>query len=70
MTKLIVNILCKKTHLETAFSAKQQQAQKAVKTTKISLSEARITGAKPYFAKKTEKVTTNRSIPTDEVRQT
>lgn len=45
-----------KTHLETAFSAKQQQAQKAVKTTKISLSEARITGAKPYFAKKQKKL--------------
>ena len=48
--------IMQKTHLETAFSAKQQQAQKAVKTTKISLSEARITGAKPYFAKKQKKL--------------
>lgn len=46
----------KKAHLEKAFLAKQQQAKKATDTTNISPSEARITGAKPYFAKKQKKL--------------
>lgn len=45
-----------KTHLEKAFAAKQRQAQKATKMPDISPSEARITGAKPYFAKKQKKL--------------
>lgn len=48
--------MTQKTHLEKAFAAKQQQARKATKMPKISPSEAKITGAKPYFAKKQKKL--------------
>ena len=50
MIKLIVNILCKNS-FRNSFFCQTAASAKAVKTTKISLSEARITGAKPYFAK-------------------
>ncbi|WP_087974386.1 Vga family ABC-F type ribosomal protection protein [Oceanobacillus rekensis] len=47
----------KKGQLENALELKEQKAQRATKKPKkISSSEARITGAKPYFAKKQKKL--------------
>ncbi|MDV2686076.1 Vga family ABC-F type ribosomal protection protein [Alkalihalophilus lindianensis] len=47
----------KKRQLEEALKAKEQKAERATKTPKnVSKSEARITGAKPYFAKKQKKL--------------
>ena len=46
-----------KTHLEKALAQKKQKAQRATKKPKKkSSSEAKITGAKPYFAKKQKKL--------------
>lgn len=58
-----------KTHLETAFSAKQQQAQKLLKPRRYLYQKPGLPELNPTLLK-TEKVTANRSIPTDEVRQT
>lgn len=50
----------KKAQLERALREKEQRAERAVKTPKkVSSSEARITGAKPYFAKKQKKLHQN-----------
>lgn len=47
----------KKRQLENALEIKEQKAQRATKKPKkVSPSEARITGAKPYFAKKQKKL--------------
>ncbi|MED1602748.1 Vga family ABC-F type ribosomal protection protein [Alkalihalophilus marmarensis] len=47
----------KKKQLETALKAKEQKAKRATKKPKnVSRSEASITGAKPYFAKKQKKL--------------
>ncbi|MBU9722809.1 MULTISPECIES: Vga family ABC-F type ribosomal protection protein [Bacillaceae] len=47
----------KKKQLEDALKLKEQKAEKATKKPKkVSKSEARITGAKPYFAKKQKKL--------------
>ncbi|RDW19043.1 ABC transporter [Oceanobacillus arenosus] len=47
----------KKRQLENALQLKEQKAQRATKTPKsVSRSEASITGAKPYFAKKQKKL--------------
>lgn len=55
-----------KKHLEEAIRQKEQKAHKAVKKPKnTSKSEAKITGAKPYFAKKQKKLNQNvKSIQT------
>lgn len=46
-----------KKQLEEAMKLKEKKAEKAIKTTnKVSKSEAKITGAKPYFAKKQKKL--------------
>lgn len=56
----------KKKQLERALVKKEQKAQRATKKPKnVSPSEARITGAKPYFAKKQKKLhQTKKSIET------
>ncbi|MBM7716234.1 Vga family ABC-F type ribosomal protection protein [Siminovitchia sp. FSL H7-0308] len=47
----------KKKQLEEALKAKERKAEKATKAPKkVSKSEAKITGAKPYFAKKQKKL--------------
>ncbi|MFD1851695.1 Vga family ABC-F type ribosomal protection protein [Oceanobacillus bengalensis] len=47
----------KKKQLENALELKEQKAQRATKKPKkVSASEAKITGAKPYFAKKQKKL--------------
>ncbi|MFC7063372.1 Vga family ABC-F type ribosomal protection protein [Halobacillus seohaensis] len=47
----------KKKQLEDALKLKERKAEKATKTPKnVSKSEAKITGAKPYFAKKQKKL--------------
>lgn len=47
----------KKKQLEKALEQKERKAQRATKTPKkVSKSEAKITGAKPYFAKKQKKL--------------
>lgn len=47
----------KKAQLEEALRLKERKAERATKTPKkVSSSEARITGAKPYFAKKQKKL--------------
>lgn len=47
----------KKKQLEEALKSKEQKAKKATKAPKkVSKSEAKITGAKPYFAKKQKKL--------------
>jgi pleuromutilin/lincosamide/streptogramin A transport system ATP-binding/permease protein len=47
----------KKQQLEEALTLKMKKAERATKAPKkVSLSEARITGAKPYFAKKQKKL--------------
>ncbi|GAB3046702.1 Vga family ABC-F type ribosomal protection protein [Virgibacillus ainsalahensis] len=47
----------KKKQLENALEMKEQKAQRATKKPKnVSASEAKITGAKPYFAKKQKKM--------------
>ncbi|MEN1935194.1 Vga family ABC-F type ribosomal protection protein [Paenibacillus sp. 102] len=47
----------KKRQLEEALKLKEKKAERATKTPKkVSKSEARITGAKPYFAKKQKKL--------------
>lgn len=47
----------KKTQLEEAIILKERKAERATKTPKkVSSSEAKITGAKPYFAKKQKKL--------------
>lgn len=47
----------KKKQLEEALKLKEKKAERATKTPKkVSKSEARITGAKPYFAKKQKKL--------------
>ncbi|WIY62843.1 Vga family ABC-F type ribosomal protection protein [Bacillus arachidis] len=47
----------KKKQLEEAMKLKEKKAERATKTPKkVSKSEARITGAKPYFAKKQKKL--------------
>ncbi|CAM4398361.1 ABC transporter [Bacillus manliponensis] len=47
----------KKKQLEEALKLKEKKAERATKTPKkVSKSEARITGAKPYFAKKEKKL--------------
>jgi pleuromutilin/lincosamide/streptogramin A transport system ATP-binding/permease protein len=47
----------KKKQLEEALKAKEKKAERATKAPKkVSSSEARITGAKPYFAKKQKKL--------------
>lgn len=49
--------IAKKKQLEEALRLKQQKAEKATKKPKkVSSSEAKITGAKPYFAKKQKKL--------------
>lgn len=51
------NYIAKKTQLEEALKLKEQKAQRATKKPKqISSSEAKITGAKPYFANKQKKL--------------
>ncbi|HHU18912.1 MAG TPA: ABC-F type ribosomal protection protein [Bacilli bacterium] len=51
----------KKKQLERALVKKEQKAQRATKKPKqLSSSEARITGAKPYFAKKQKKLHQNK----------
>src|SRR5690606_17135733 len=56
----------KKKQLEEALRLKEQKAQRAAKAPKnVSASEAKITGAKPYFAKKQKKLhQTAKSIQT------
>ncbi|KHF40146.1 Vga family ABC-F type ribosomal protection protein [Halalkalibacter okhensis] len=56
----------KKKQLEEALKQKEKKAERATKTPKkVSKSEARITGAKPYFAKKQKKLQqTAKSIET------
>ena len=50
----------KKAQLEEALRLKERKAERATKTPKkVSNSEARITGAKPYFAKKQKKLSYN-----------
>lgn len=51
------NYIAKKTQLEEALHLKEQKAQRATKKPKqTSSSEAKITGAKPYFANKQKKL--------------
>ncbi|SDO23838.1 ribosomal protection-like ABC-F family protein [Alkalicoccus daliensis] len=45
-----------KRHLEQALLQKQERAAKVTSTKNVSRSEAKITGAKPYFAKKQKKM--------------
>ena len=55
--KAYENYVQKKQQLEEAIVLKQQKANKATKKPKqLSRSEAKITGAKPYFAKKQKKL--------------